>query len=155
MEPLLMRKQQAAAVTAHLPLLLLLQRLHGCHYRSSARCCWLHKLLNRTKQCLSCMCASQNVNKHYICERPATNPNPVAPTPDNTAPVDCTTMPAMPQGAVAPVALINAGGPAMCNYFAADNDASPGEHPHLHKYSRWSQTAQLKANQKLLFCSTG
>jgi hypothetical protein len=27
---------------------------------------------------------------------------------------------------VAPVALINAGGPAMCNYYAADNDASQG-----------------------------
>lgn len=68
----------------------------------------------------------QTVNKHYICERPATNPLPVAPTPDNAAPIDCSTMPAMPQGAVAPVALINAGGPAMCNYFAADNDASQG-----------------------------
>lgn len=68
----------------------------------------------------------QTVNKHYICERPATNPLPVAPTPDNAAPIDCSTMPAMPQGAVAPVALINAGGPAMCNYFAADNDGSQG-----------------------------
>lgn len=68
----------------------------------------------------------QTVNKHYICERLATNPLPVVPTPDSAAPVDCSTMPAMPQGAVAPVALINAGGPAMCNYFAADNDDSQG-----------------------------
>lgn len=68
----------------------------------------------------------QTVNKHYICERPATNPVPVAPTPDNAPLADCSTMPAMPQGAVAPVALINAGGPSMCNYFAADNADSPG-----------------------------
>jgi hypothetical protein len=32
----------------------------------------------------------------------------------------------MPQGAVGAVALINAGGPALCNYFAADTAASQG-----------------------------
>jgi len=69
----------------------------------------------------------QLVNKHYICERPATNPVPVTPTPGGSAPVDCSTMPAMPQGTLAPVRLINAGGPAMCNYYAADNAASPSE----------------------------
>jgi hypothetical protein len=75
---------------------------------------------------MCCLHPTQLVNKHYICERPATNPVPVTPPPADAAPVDCSSLPGMPVGAVAPVALVNAGGPAMCNYYAADTTSSQG-----------------------------